>query len=191
LSINAVDLLYIDKIPKLRSNIETNQLNGLKTQVGLEFIEKGYFVARAKIFLALFAISGAILLAFNNCSEVAFEKGEVAASGSPQSPAGDSGGGGLTPDEIQDIIDTLPPEEIDTPRPISDLENDPTLYDRYKCPDSDGVIICHFPENVEAQVTQCVGRPAVSTHYDHIRNYVKDSLNKTIGDYLGPCRVAL
>jgi hypothetical protein len=144
-------------------------------------------VPRVKVFALFLAIIGAALLAFNNCSEVGFQNTPESKSVAPTG----SGGGDLSQDEIDDIISRLPPDEVNNPIPVSELENDPTLYDRYKCPDSDGVVICHFPDNVEDQHTQCIGRPAVPTHYDHIRDYVKDGATKEIGDYLGPCRVAL
>lgn len=137
---------------------------------------------------------GVLAFGFNNCSQVDFAQ-------APEKPAalatldGTGGEVGTTLDQpaIDNIIAQLPPGEADTLRPITDLETDPTLYDLYKCPDSDGVVICHFPSEVEAAGTKCVGRPAVPSHYDHIRSYVSATTNeaKTIGDYLGPCRFSL
>jgi hypothetical protein len=129
-----------------------------------------------------------VLFAFNNCSDVSFKESDN--SSSSVNTTGPSGSG-LTDQTTQELINRLPPEEVTNPRPITDLITNPELYERYKCPDSDGVVICHFPDNVEAQVTQCVGRPAVDTHYDHVRNYNLGAGDKTIQDYLGPCRVAL
>jgi hypothetical protein len=139
-------------------------------------------------FGTLAALALVTLFAFNNCGDVSFK--DVA------KPTGDTtgastDGSGLTDQATQDLINRLPPEEVTTPRPITDLITNPELYERYKCPDSDGVVICHFPDNVEAQVTQCIGRPAVDTHYDHVRDYNLGAGDKTIQDYLGPCRVAL
>jgi hypothetical protein len=144
---------------------------------------------KPKVLTILMAtLTGLATLAFNNCSDVEFSDvpADVVQS-SPNVPGSD-----LSNQEEQEILDRLPPEEVLNPRPITDLIDHPELFDLYRCPDSDGVVICHFPDNVEAQHTQCVGRPAVPTHYDHVREYSLDgSANKTIQDYLGPCRVAL
>lgn len=97
----------------------------------------------------------------------------------------------ITDEVVETIVSTLPPDEVENPRPITDLVDHPELYETYKCPDSDGVVICHFPENLEAQGTQCVGRGAVEAHFSHIRTYSSGGESKTIQDYLGPCRIAL
>ncbi len=131
---------------------------------------------------------GVLAFGFNNCSQVDF----VAEREKLTSQTLDDGTV-IDQDDVDDLITRLPPGEIDTLRPITDLEKDPTLYTTYKCPTSDGVVICHFPSEVEASATKCVGRPAVSSHYDHVRDYVSPTTNlpKTIGDYLGPCRFPL
>ncbi len=153
--------------------------------------------------LVLFVAMAGALLAFNNCGQVGFGKGEADSSASQAGQAGQTGqasedGQTSAPGEenlgqpdVDAFLAALPPDEVTAPVPISELLNDPTLFERYKCPDSDGIIICHFPENVESQNTQCIGRPAVQTHYDHIRNYNLSGVDKSISDYLGPCRVAL
>jgi hypothetical protein len=143
------------------------------------------------IAFALVAISAAVLVVFNNCSGVNFDDAPIsvtdAASVDPGTDSdtdvgsnGDDPGTGTDPN--------------DTPIPVDELENDPTLYDKFKCSEggvSDGVMVCHFPENVEGQHSMCVGRPSVSTHYDHIRLYNLNGVEKSIGDYLGVCRFPL
>jgi hypothetical protein len=146
-------------------------------------------MTKAKVIGSLMVGFGILAFGFNNCSKVDFEampEKVVAAQTLDDGTVIDQG-------DVDDLITRLPPGEVDTLRPITDLENDPTLFDTYKCPDSDGVVICHFPNEVEASATKCVGRPAVSSHYDHIRTYVSPSTNqsKTISDYLGPCRFPL
>ena len=151
--------------------------------------------------LVLLFISFSLMaLMFNNCSE-----GNDFSSGSDQSQLNSDGTSGnddtsgtvdgnagrdLTDDEIDSILNNIPQDEIDNPVPISELESDPTLYDRYSC-GSGSVAICHFPNNVDAQGSKCVGQNAISSHYDHIRVYMDGNQSKQIGDYLGPCRVPL
>jgi len=139
---------------------------------------------KAKV-MASVAVVSLGLVFFNNCSDVGFQKtaseAERAASASSFTDLAE---------EAQDILERVPPEQIDDPVPVSELERDPSLYDLYSCGDS-GVMICHFPENVEAQSSNCVGRSAVRTHYDHIRQYIYNGVQKQIGDYLGPCRIPL
>lgn len=137
---------------------------------------------------------GVLAFGFNNCSQVDFAQApekpvDAASIAEPAAEVGTT----LDQTTIEEIIAQLPPEEVDVIRPVTDLDNDPTLYDIYKCPNSDGVVICHFPNEVEASATKCVGRSAVKSHYDHIRNYTSATTNepKTIGDYLGPCRFSL
>ena len=141
-------------------------------------------MSKVKATIVALAIVAPLLLAFNNCGEVGFKD----AGGVTTEVVGTS----LSTEEADAILAALPPAVLtDEPRAVTDLELDPTLFAVYKCPDSDGVVICHFPENVEAYGTKCIGRAAVSSHYDHIRHYEMDGVSKTIGDYLGPCRTAL
>src|SRR5688500_4209942 len=53
----------------------------------------------------------------------------------------------------------------DTPTeriPLREIENDPTLLDRYACPtDPTSVEICHYPEGSGNYHTLCIGRSAV------------------------------
>ena len=134
-----------------------------------------------------------LAFAFNNCSDVDFS--DAGAPGTRSDLSGEANssdlGTELNDEEVDDFLNSLPEEELDQKRPLTDLEEDPTLYDLYQCSDSGNIVICHFPENVEAQETRCVGEPSVSSHYDHIRFYTVDGQEREIGDYLGPCRFPL
>lgn len=125
-----------------------------------------------------------VLAVFNNCGQaVGFKKAtnEIESLDSLSTP--------LTPEELAEVEARIPSvPQNEEPRPVSDLEDDPALYELYKCPNSDGIVICHFPENVQAFSTQCVGRSAVKTHFDHIRQYSVGAELQLIGDYLGVCR---
>lgn len=130
-----------------------------------------------------------LLFGFNNCgSEVGFKDIEsVEKSGSD---ALDEDVQPATEEQIAEVVADIPQEELDVLRPVSDLENDPSLLELYAC-DSSSVLICHFPNNVEGQHSTCIGINAVTTHYDHIRQYLVDGETRQIGDYLGPCRFSL
>jgi hypothetical protein len=98
----------------------------------------------------------------------------------------------LSQEEYQVIVETIPEEDLDQPRPVTDLIEDPSLYEVYSCGSGgQSVMICHFPENVEAQGTNCVGRSSVNTHFGHTRTYDLGDGPKQITDYLGPCRQPL
>lgn len=123
--------------------------------------------------LGMAVIASIMLIAFNNCAEdVAFNDYT------------------LDEDSEQQLLNNIPNEELEMRRPLSDLESNPELIKIYAC-GGGGVAICHFPENVESQATQCVGLPSVKTHYDHIRDYDLGAGPKTTSDYLGPCRFPL
>lgn len=92
---------------------------------------------------------------------------------------------------IDNLINALPSDVIESPRPVTDLIDNPMLIENYKCPDGGGIVICHFPENVDAQSTQCIGAAAVESHYNHIRTFEKEGKTGTVQDYLGPCRIGL
>jgi hypothetical protein len=134
---------------------------------------------KTKLFstIGIVIVTGAIIFTFNNCSS------DVEFSDVPDY--------NLDLSSEEEFLNNLPPEELDQQRPLSDLADNPALYEIYKCPDSSGVVICHFPENVQSQATQCVGLPSVKTHYDHNRIYELNGVTKTISDYLGPCRFPL
>lgn len=163
---------------------------------------------------ALATLTSSALLLFNNCGEVKFSPTEdsmvraleqntdISEENFSDTNASDPANNtsdvtNTTTTTITDVgtIDTLvnnlPTDVAEAPRPVTDLIDNPTLISNYPCPDGNGVVICHFPENVDAQATQCVGAAAVETHYDHIRNYQKDGQALTVQDYLGPCRVSL
>ncbi len=167
---------------------------------------------KARVIAAFIAVMvGGGLFAFNNCSEVGFQPADPnGLLGSQSAPMPDSGGPDSTgdmgstgevgstseaippadPSEEQIIIDRIPPDQVVDPVPVEDLEKDPSLYELYKCGDGN-VMICHFPENVESQVSSCVGVPSAKTHYDHQRQYVVGGEVRSISDYLGPCRIPL
>lgn len=96
----------------------------------------------------------------------------------------------LSNEEEAAILDNLTEDEINNPVPITELQNDPSLFDTYMC-GSNGIAICHFPENIDSQGSKCVGRPSVDTHYTHFRIYFVKGEERSIGDYLGPCRTPL
>jgi hypothetical protein len=156
------------------------------------FESGGVSMNKTKILAGLALAVVVTSVGFNNCGKVSFTKAPavVAKLGAIEEPSEDGDGIVLNDVEIQEVITQIPPEQLDVIHPVSDLETDPGLYDVYKCGDT-SVVICHFPNNVEDSHSTCVGRNAVSTHYDHIRSYVRTGVTKTIGDYLGPCRVAL
>ena len=87
----------------------------------------------------------------------------------------------------QEIIRSLPPEEQDIFRPISDLETDPDLLTIFQCA-TDGVWVCHFPNNTESAHTLCVGLPAVSSHQEHEVEVDASGNVLQLSDYLGPCK---
>jgi len=129
------------------------------------------------VVLVSIVLGGTVLFSFNNCSDDVSFKQISDYTLDASSEAG--------------LIDRLPPEEVYVKRPLTDLAENPALYQIFKCPDSEGVVICHFPENVESEVTQCVGVPSVKTHYGHIRDYAVDGEARIASDYLGPCRFPL
>ena len=94
-------------------------------------------------------------------------------------------------EEIQAVIDRVSEEELSEPIPVTELLNDPSLYDTYSCSDGKSVLICHFPNNVESQGSKCIGRNAVTTHFSHLREYDLGDGLKTVSDYLGHCRFPL
>jgi hypothetical protein len=132
----------------------------------------------------------ALLLVFNNCGEVEFASTLPDDVVGVQGPSEDNGVDAGAEEEDA-VLEELPPEEVAAPRPVEDLLDNPELADLYRCADGSSVMICHFPENVEAQGTKCVGINALNPHVDHIRQYNLGDGDKTIGDYLGPCRVDL
>jgi hypothetical protein len=156
-------------------------------------------MTRSRAMTVIVLTLGMAMASFNNCSDVGFSPApeDVAnlntnnINNDTNSNINTNNDTSISDQDAQNLIDQIPLDELNNPRPITDLLTDPGLYDRYKCPDSDGVVICHFPDNVEAQVTQCIGRAAAQTHFDHIRTYIKDNVEKQISDYLGPCRIAL
>jgi hypothetical protein len=140
---------------------------------------------KGRVFALLGATFLMMALTFNNCGKVEFHNLPDVDKTAASSVDPDSSN--LTDGQIQQIVAQIPPDELATIHPITDLQ-DPAndyLYDLYAC--DGGVLICHFPATVVG-ATQCIGRPAVASHYDHIRTYDGD---KQIGDYLGNCRVAL
>lgn len=147
---------------------------------------------KTQAFVVICVVSTLLLFGFNNCgSDVQFAPIEDAVSQSSTGSGGsDSDVAPATQDQIDQVTSNIPPEDLENPRPITDLLNDPSLFDTYAC-DSTSVLICHFPNNVEAQGTSCIGRSAVTSHYSHTREYIVDNDVRTISDYLGPCRVAL
>ena len=106
----------------------------------------------------------------------------VVGCGSADFEAKTAEAGSGSPDEQQeDLVNNPSPERI----PLREIENDPTLLDRYACVAGDpnsGVRICHFPEGSGESHTLCIGRAAVDTHYDH---YYPESDEY---DYLGSCQ---
>ena len=136
-----------------------------------------------KIF-SIVLMTGLILLTYNNCSKVAFEEAELA----PSSILG-TGFEESAPDVTdEDLLQALPEEEQDIYRPISDLTEDSNLFLVFKCPASDGVLICHFPGNVESAHTLCVGVNAVKSHQKHEADISESGELLGLSDYLGPCK---
>lgn len=154
------------------------------------------------------------LMAFNNCSDTSFsDSGDVGNSVGSGDGANDAQGNGdangdgsdansdnsiggmaerdLTNEELDQVYNNIPPEDLANPRPVTDLQEDPSLYDVYACPNNNGVVVCHFPNNVESHATKCIGRSAVTSHYTHYRIYYVDDEERAMGDYLGPCRIPL
>jgi len=165
---------------------------------------------RRKAIVSTLLSSVAVLLVFfNNCGQtVRFSDGNGGGTGlSPQLAADlaestesadsyDAAGEQttqepLSPEQEGHFVETLPPEEQSTPRPVSDLSLDSSLYEMYRCPTNEGVVICHLPRNLGNQATLCVGRQAVEAHYGHVRTFIVNQTEKLVSDYLGPCRFTL
>lgn len=96
-----------------------------------------------------------------------------------------------TPEEQLDVVNNLPPDlQTAEPIPVTELIENPDLFEVFKCSSKDdSVMICHYPQGTSPPNTQCIGRPAVSTHFGHSRTVtLTDGSTKTLVDYLGPCR---
>jgi hypothetical protein len=90
--------------------------------------------------------------------------------------------------DINQPATQIPDDELAQRRPLTDLETDPTLTETYRCGQENGILICHFPNNVENASTRCIAQKAVPAHAKHIRTVTVDGEAKTFQDYLGPCR---
>ncbi len=156
--------------------------------------------------IIIFSCLTALFVAsFNNCSDVQFSPDETTQLSSENRELLAEEGSlpeeililesedvyDPTQSDIDFVLDLISQDEINMPRPVSDLETDPSLFEIYKCRDGSSVLICHFPDNVEAQGSKCVGRNAASTHYNHIRVYDLGEGVRSATDYLGPCRLPL
>ena len=149
-------------------------------------MKQGFLKAKQVLGIWL-GLMGFILLAYNNCgSDMRFQD---APEGSPNASAlGNEYNPNRSDDEILADIEETYPEEVEVYRPISDLDSNPELYDVYRC-DSTSVYICHFPDNVEAAHTLCVGASAVKSHKKHEATILDGQL-QDLSDYLGPCKHA-
>jgi hypothetical protein len=114
-----------------------------------------------------------MLILMSACGGATFESVGV----TPGTEAGLDQPGDQPSDEIGD---TTNPEKI----PLRDVIDNPALLDQFACVEGDlsSVEICHFPEGSGNSHTQCIGRAAVDTHYDHVYPETGEF------DYLGPCR---
>jgi hypothetical protein len=143
---------------------------------------------KLKLSLAIAMLVGALGFAFTNCSKVEFAKAQEQLKTTASSTSQDEEPIGNT--EATEIINQLPPSETTQPRPVTDLQTDPHLYDIYKCGDNGlKVSLCHFGGDIDSDTSICVGRSAADTHFGHNASYT--DLNGVIQvqpDYLGPCR---
>jgi hypothetical protein len=142
----------------------------------------------ARVRLIAFILVGlcVAVIGFNNCSKVEFSKAtELPSVAGAQGE--DDAGTPPTQDDI-DNVNNLPPEIKDTPIPVSEITQDPTLIDKFRCGDG-GVLICHFPNGWDDQHSQCIGESAVKSHFDHIREEL--GLDRPFYDYLGNCRFTI
>lgn len=166
---------------------------------------------KQKASIALVMVFGGLALLFNNCSNVGFSEVPVnsvvesspADDGepAPDTPALVAPVSTLTP--ADQVVQADPPEEVVVVPPLEDqapllsqpiipvtaLIDDQNLFEVYKCPNSDGkVMICHFPQGTNPPITECIGKTAVSTHFNHSREVIINGVTTTLVDYLGPCR---
>jgi hypothetical protein len=137
------------------------------------------------IFFGL-ALTLGILFLFNNCGNISMDLGDFDSVN-----LGSTAGAGISAAEISAVLDRMPASEVENPRPLDDLVQDPQLSSVYKCADGVKVMICHFPEDVRLQGHACLSESVVQDHVDHIRTYDLGQGEKQIADYLGPCRVGL
>lgn len=147
-------------------------------------------VRNVSIFLlcSIFAFMG---MAFTNCGKVEFteyqDTDQVLTTPREDSIVEKIN---LTMDEFELILAGLPEQERQNPRPVSDLEAEPKLGEVYDCGDG-SVVICHFPDNVEESSTMCIGYKAIPKFSANYRTYDLGDGEKSIVDYLGPCRIRL
>ncbi len=150
-------------------------------------------MGRSKVALIISIVCGLILFAFNNCgSDVQFTDAESDDGVSQSSSGADNLDDEVpaTEEQIEDVVVNLTEDDLAVAIPVSELENDPSLFEKYKC-DASSILVCHFPENVSNAGENCIGIKAVYSHFDHVREYVKDGEVRSVFDYLGPCRFEL
>ncbi|HEX4924652.1 MAG TPA: hypothetical protein VFV50_11220 [Bdellovibrionales bacterium] len=167
---------------------------------------------RLKVLTILLLLSTMVMLPYTNCSNsnVAFDQLGQPILDRPQegapallpAPANQPAPGSLTgpgdvsvpgetslsPEEREQMTDRTPPEDLSAPVPVSELHDNPVLFETYACPNGRGVVICHVSSTATGGNSLCVAASAALAHAGHIRtNYVNGAPN-AVSDYLGACR---